>query len=47
MSLMTTDYDTIAAISTPPGVGGIAIVRVSGSTAIALVEKVFFWTRFN
>ncbi|EKK21002.1 tRNA uridine-5-carboxymethylaminomethyl(34) synthesis GTPase MnmE [Fructilactobacillus florum] len=41
MSLMTTDYDTIAAISTPPGVGGIAIVRVSGSTAIALVEKVF------
>ena len=30
MPLMTTDYDTIAAISTAPGVGGISIVRISG-----------------
>ena len=27
--------DTIAAIATPPGEGGIAIIRVSGSEAIA------------
>jgi tRNA modification GTPase len=33
--------DTIAAISTAPGVGGIGIVRVTGSQAIEIVEKCF------
>lgn len=33
--------DTIAAISTAPGVGGIGIVRVSGLDAITIVDKVF------
>ena len=33
--------DTIAAISTPPGEGGIAIIRVSGSDAINKVEAIF------
>lgn len=33
--------DDIAAISTPPGEGGIAIVRLSGSNVIETVEKVF------
>lgn len=33
--------DTIAAIATPPGEGGIAIVRVSGENAIELVDKMF------
>lgn len=33
--------DTIAAISTPPGVGGIGIIRVSGEDAIKIVDKVF------
>ncbi|GAB6013197.1 tRNA uridine-5-carboxymethylaminomethyl(34) synthesis GTPase MnmE [Viscerimonas tarda] len=33
--------DIIAAISTPAGVGGIAVVRLSGKGAIALVDKVF------
>lgn len=32
---------TICAISTPPGVGGIAVVRVSGSEAIDIVEKIW------
>ena len=32
---------TIAAIATPPGVGGIAVIRLSGSDAIAIAEKVF------
>src|SRR5574337_1130301 len=30
--------DTIAAIATPPGVGGIGVVRVSGPEAFALVR---------
>ena len=33
--------DTIAAIATPSGEGGIAIVRVSGENAIELVDKIF------
>jgi tRNA modification GTPase len=32
--------DTIAAVSTPPGRGGIGIVRVSGPDARAIVERV-------
>ena len=34
--------DTIAAVSTPYGKGGIAVIRVSGEDAIAVSEKVFF-----
>ena len=33
--------DTIAAISTPSGVGGIGIVRVSGKNAFEVVDKIF------
>ncbi|MCM1035652.1 MAG: tRNA uridine-5-carboxymethylaminomethyl(34) synthesis GTPase MnmE [Paludibacter sp.] len=33
--------DTICAISTPYGVGGIAVVRISGSNALAFVEAIF------
>jgi tRNA modification GTPase len=33
--------DTIAAISTPPGEGAIALVRVSGSNAIEVADKIF------
>ena len=33
--------DIIAAISTPPGKGGVAVIRVSGAGAIALAEKIF------
>lgn len=32
---------TIAAISTPAGVGGIAVIRISGTEAIAIADKVF------
>ena len=32
---------TIAAVSTPPGKGGIGIVRISGSDAYEIAEKVF------
>ena len=33
--------DTIAAISTPYGKGGIAVLRVSGEEAVSVAEKVF------
>jgi len=33
--------DTIVALSTPPGVGAIAVIRLSGKDAIAIAEKVF------
>lgn len=33
--------DTIAAISTPPGEGGIGIVRLSGEDAIAIASRLF------
>ena len=33
--------DTIAALATPPGRGGIAIVRVSGENARAYFEALF------
>src|SRR5213595_1360178 len=33
--------DTIAAISTPAGEGAIALVRVSGTNAVAVADKVF------
>ncbi len=32
---------TIAAIATPAGIGGVAIIRVSGSGALAVAEKIF------
>ena len=33
--------DTICAISTAPGRGGIAVIRVSGSEAIAVTDRIF------
>ena len=36
-----TASDTIAAISTPPGEGAIALVRISGAHAIQTADKIF------
>ena len=33
--------DTIAAIATPPGEGGVAIVRISGVDAGAIAARIF------
>ncbi len=33
--------DTIAAVSTPPGEGGIGIVRLSGEEAISIADRIF------
>lgn len=34
-------YDTVAAVSTPPGKGGVALVRISGLDALAVGDKIF------
>ena len=36
-----TQADTIVALSTPPGEGGMAVVRISGPEAVSIVHKVF------
>lgn len=41
MAQTVTEYDTIAAISTPPGEGAISIVRLSGETAVQTANKLF------
>ncbi len=38
---LNTDFDTIAAISTPRGKGGIAVIRISGSEALDVAERFF------
>lgn len=35
------NQDTICAVSTAPGVGGIAVIRVSGPQAIEICDKIF------
>lgn len=37
----TTEFDTIAAISTPPGEGGISIIRISGDQTFNVVSQIF------
>lgn len=35
-------FDTIAAISTPYGKGGVALIRISGEKAVKVAERVFY-----
>lgn len=39
--MILTDKKTIAAISTAPGVGGIAVIRISGPEAISMATGIF------
>ena len=41
MAQTLTEFDTIAAISTPIGEGGISIVRMSGEEAVKIANQVF------
>jgi len=41
MSEQQLHQDTICAVSTAPGIGGIAVVRISGPNAIAICDKIF------
>lgn len=34
-------YDTVAAVATPHGKGGVAMIRISGSDALAIGDKIF------
>ncbi len=41
MAIREFDQDTIAAISTPPGEGGIGVIRLSGPEAFAVADRIF------
>ncbi len=41
MEMMHSDSTTVAAVSTPYGRGGIAVIRISGPDAIPIAEKLF------
>ncbi len=40
MILGDRDRDTICAVSSPPGYGGISVIRISGSVALSLCRKI-------
>jgi len=44
---MINQLETIAAIATPIGEGGISVIRLSGSNAISLAEKCFFGKKIS
>ena len=35
------EFDTICAIATPIGEGGVAIIRISGENALDIASKIF------
>ena len=35
------EFDTIAAVATPLGMGGIGVIRISGEKAFEIIEKIF------
>ncbi len=35
------EFDTIAAIATPLGTGGVGVIRISGAQAFEIIEKIF------
>lgn len=35
------EFDTISAVSTSLGIGGISIIRISGSKALSIIKKIF------
>ena len=41
MTKITEDFDSICAISSPPGKGGVAVIRISGLNSILIVDKIF------
>lgn len=38
---MEADRDTIAAVATPPGEGGLAVIRISGKGSFSVVQRLF------
>ena len=38
---ITQEFETIAAIATPLGTGGVGVIRISGDTAFEIINKIF------
>lgn len=47
MQSISTEFDTIAAISTPPGEGGISIIRISGVDALKTAAQIYQGKNLN
>ena len=45
--MISSSHDTIVALSTPPGSGAIAVIRLSGNEALAIVNTVFIGKDLN
>ncbi len=41
------EFDTIAAISTPIGTGGVGVIRISGDNAFDIIQKIFTNPKFE
>ena len=41
------EFDTIAAVSTPLGMGGVGVIRISGEKAFEIIEKIFTNPKFE
>lgn len=41
------EFDTIAAVATPLGMGGVGVIRISGEKAFEIVEKIFSNPKFE
>ena len=41
MKIVSKTFDSICAISSPPGIGGVSLIRISGKDAITIVETIF------
>lgn len=39
--------NTIAAISTAPGIGGIGIIRISGEKTFDIIKKIFIQKKYQ
>lgn len=41
------EFDTIAAVATPYGTGGVGVIRISGAQAFEIIEKIFTNPKFE
>ena len=44
---ITHEFDTIAAISTPLGTGGVGVIRISGDKAFDIIKKIYSKDKFT
>lgn len=44
---ITHEFDTIAAISTPLGTGGVGVIRISGDRAFDIIKKIYTKDKFT